>query len=134
MFADIEVIVKGGNHCIQTAANPTKIPLNPWSDSGKVWSWIHTDFSEQTTDRPLVVVVNSFTKYIDAQWLRPLTSQPLIKYLRRLFRHFGPPETIVSDNGRQFTSLEFARFCEEFNIIHFRCVPGRRRVMDRPRG
>ena len=30
----------------------------------------------------------------------------------------------MSDNGRQFTSAEFARFCAEFSLVHLRTAPG----------
>lgn len=53
----------------------------------------------------------------------PATSNATVKYLRQLFRHFGAPETIVSDNGLQFTSTEFATFCAEHNIVHLRSSP-----------
>ncbi|XP_003741771.1 uncharacterized protein LOC100906695 [Galendromus occidentalis] len=71
----------------------------------------------------LLNVVVSFSKYVDAQWLPSLTAATLISYLRQLFRHFSPPNTIVSDIGAQFTSQEFAQFCSELNIVHLRCAP-----------
>lgn len=68
------------------------------------------------------VVVDSFSKYVDAQWLPSLTTASLITYLGQLFRHFGRPDTIVSDNGGQFVSADFAQFCAP-DIVHLRCAP-----------
>ncbi|KHJ99147.1 hypothetical protein OESDEN_00855 [Oesophagostomum dentatum] len=38
-------------------------------------------------------------------------------------RHFGNPETIVSDNGRQFASREFAELYNENGVAQVRSPP-----------
>ena len=48
--------------------------------------------------------------------MKDATSSEAIRYLRQLFAQFGIPETIVSDNGTQFTSTDFKE-CR-FNGIH----------------
>ena len=123
MVADVERVVRECSHCIQVAPKPIRSPLIPWPNTGTVWSRIHIDLGEPTRGKVFIIVVDSFSKYLDAQWLGSTTSEAVIFYLRRLFRHFGPPETIVSDNGRQFTSTEFAHFCSEFNVVHLRSAP-----------
>ncbi|XP_003743026.1 uncharacterized protein K02A2.6-like [Galendromus occidentalis] len=123
MASDVEHVVRSCSLCIDSAANPVRVPLAPWPNTDKVWSRIHIDFGEPKRGKTFVVVVDSFSKYVDAQWLPALTAAGLISYLRQLFRHFGPPDTIVSDNGAQFTSQEFAQFCSDLNIIHLRCAP-----------
>ncbi|KAK6028340.1 hypothetical protein OSTOST_05615 [Ostertagia ostertagi] len=40
----------------------------------------------------------------------------------------GFPETLVSDNGSQFTSLEFTEFCKKNGITHIRSPPYHRTV------
>jgi len=57
--------------------------------------------------------------FIDAEWLNPAAVNVTVNYLRTIFRHFGAPETIVSDNGTQFTSTEFAKLCPEFVVEWF---------------
>ena len=65
--------------------------------------------------------MDSFSKFLDATW-NGLTANALVAYLRIVFRHFGPPETVVSDNGSQFSSSEFASLCAEFRVTHLRCA------------
>jgi transposase InsO family protein len=36
--------------------------------------------------------------------------------MRSFVHRFGIPKEIVSDNGTQFRSAEFAQFCQEFGI------------------
>ena len=41
-----------------------------------------------------------------------------LNFLKEIFSRFGVPETIVSDNGTQFTSCEFAKFCKFYFYEH----------------
>ncbi|PIO53421.1 hypothetical protein TELCIR_25244 [Teladorsagia circumcincta] len=51
------------------------------------------------------------------------TSIATLRELRRLFAQFGLPQIIVSDNGTQFTSVEFQDFCRNNGIKHVRSPP-----------
>ncbi len=48
------------------------------------------------------------------------TASATLRQLRQLFAQFGMPETIVTDNGTQFTSAEFAAYCSRNGINHLR--------------
>ncbi|XP_062558023.1 uncharacterized protein K02A2.6-like [Armigeres subalbatus] len=43
--------------------------------------------------------------------------------LQGIFARFGMPETIVSDNGRQFVSEQFELFCDSNGILHLKTPP-----------
>ena len=51
------------------------------------------------------------------------TATATIQVLRTVFARFGIPESIVSDNGPQFTSSEFTEFCHVNGIRHVRVPP-----------
>jgi len=46
-----------------------------------------------------------------------------IKMLKEIFARNGYPVTMTTDNGRQFTSEEFARFCKECGITLYNTIP-----------
>ena len=50
-------------------------------------------------------------------------SSGIIRFLHELFNRFGIPDTIVSDNGKQFTAKEFKDFCKAFLIVHISIRP-----------
>ncbi|XP_055903718.1 uncharacterized protein K02A2.6-like [Eupeodes corollae] len=51
------------------------------------------------------------------------TSETTIKALQTIFAIEGLPETLVSDNGSQFSSSVFAEFCHELGIVHIKTAP-----------
>ncbi|PIO65753.1 integrase core domain protein [Teladorsagia circumcincta] len=46
------------------------------------------------------------------------TSTATIEEFSRIFSQFGYPETLVTDNGTQFSSKEFSEFCTRNGIKH----------------
>ena len=60
------------------------------------------------------------------------TAQRTIVELRKIFAAYGLPEQLVSDNGPQLISAEFASFMKMNGIKHIRCSPYHRRQMGLP--
>lgn len=77
----------------------------------EAWSRIHIDVGAPAKGRAFIIVV----------W--PIVGHR-VPSSGIIFHHFGPPESIVTFNGSQFTSTEFAKFCSEFGIVHLlnRCT------------
>ena len=51
------------------------------------------------------------------------TSQATIRALRQFFATYGLPQQLVSDNGPQFSSVEFAAFLARNGVKHIRSSP-----------
>lgn len=50
-------------------------------------------------------------------------SKEMIRLLKEIFSRFALPKVIVSNNGTQFTSDIFNRFCQTNNIKHIKPAP-----------
>ncbi|KHJ97228.1 integrase core domain protein [Oesophagostomum dentatum] len=70
-----------------------------------------------------LVIVDAYSKWPEIIEMTSTTSLATIRDSTRLFAQFGNPETIVSDNGSQFASREFAEFCNSNGITHVRSPP-----------
>ena len=70
-----------------------------------------------------LVVIDSHSNWIKVVPLTSATSLTVVQKLRTLFAQLGLPETIVSDNGTQFTSQEFQQFLKENGIVHITSSP-----------
>ena len=64
-----------------------------------------------------IVAVDYFTKWVEAEPLNKISSAKVINFLiKNILCRYGIPLKIVSDNGLQFDSEEFADWCQEHGI------------------
>jgi len=52
----------------------------------------------------IIVTVDFFTKWVEAEPTENITSSDIIKFLINAFARHGVPQVITTDNGVQFTS------------------------------
>ena len=65
----------------------------------------------------LVVGIDYFTKWIEAEPLASITQQNVKSFVwMNIVCRFEVPRVLVSDNGRQFDNALFKNFCEHFGI------------------
>lgn len=113
---DIEVMAKNCRECIETGPSPHKTPTQMWTTPETPWNRIHLDFAGPHAGQTFVIVVDSTTKWLEVERVRPPNSAEVIKTLRRLFVTFGIPDTMVPDNGTAFASQEMKDFCTRNGI------------------
>ena len=70
-----------------------------------------------------MLVVDYASSYVEISKLAATTSPDVIMHLRSISARHGIPETVVSDNGPQDASHEFARFASEEGFIHITSSP-----------
>ena len=64
----------------------------------------------------LLVTVDKFTKWIEAWPISAIKSEQAVLFFLDIIHRFGVPNSIIMDNGTQFTNKEFLRFCDEHHI------------------
>ncbi|KAF2889808.1 hypothetical protein ILUMI_16365, partial [Ignelater luminosus] len=65
-----------------------------------------------------LVITDAFSKSVEVCEVTRADSQSTIEVVREVCSRFGLPKTIVSDNGSQFTSAEFQKYCKLNGICH----------------
>ena len=119
---DLEQLVQGCHTCQMHQKTPSKAPLHPWEWSNKPWQRIHIDYAE-LSGKTYLVIVDSYSKWLEVVPTRGSTSDITIRELRKLFATHGLPDICVSDNGSEFTSEEFATFMSRNGIRHITTAP-----------
>ncbi|CAJ2666715.1 unnamed protein product [Trifolium pratense] len=62
-------------------------------------------------NRYLIVAVDYFTKWVEAEPLSDITSLRILRFFKRnMLARFGIPQVVVTDNGTQFTDKDFQAF------------------------
>ena len=71
-----------------------------------------------------LLVVDSYSRYIEIALLKRTTSSEVITHLKSIFARHGIPELIVSDNGPQYSSEELRNLCANTNVDMSPAVSG----------
>lgn len=66
----------------------------------------------------LLVIVDSFTKYVNLTAVRSTKSKASIKVFQNYFSLFGVPTRLITDRGTSFTSKKFKTFTRSVGIKH----------------
>ena len=119
---DIELIVRNCSECQEVRNLPPVAPLTPWMWPGSPWSRIHVDYAEYEK-KDYLVITDAYSKWPEVIPMNSTTSLATIKELRSLFASYGLPRQVVSDNGPQFRSEEFAEFLRQNGVKHVRVAP-----------
>ena len=64
----------------------------------------------------LLVVIDKFSKWIEAQPIGKIQSEQAVQFFTDIVHRFGVPNSMITDNGTQFTGKEFLRFCDDYHI------------------
>ena len=95
--------------------------LNPINNPWPFAQWgldIISPFPRATGNRRFIlVVVDYFTKWVEAEALANIRDVDTKKFVwRNIVTNFGVTESLVSDNGLQFDSKTFYKFCSDLDI------------------
>jgi hypothetical protein len=82
-----------------------KVPLHTWSAPTKSKQRVHMDFGK-LEGQMLLILVDSFSKWLEVWLMLSTTSERVIEKLRRVISVFGLPECLVADNGPPFGAEE----------------------------
>lgn len=90
------------------------------------WELISIDFVGPLTrskrgNTVMLVIVDWITKYVIVHPMRSADAVRMVEFLEReVFLKFSRPRIILSDNGKQFTSLVFQALLAKHKIIHMK--------------
>jgi transposase InsO family protein len=64
----------------------------------------------------LLVAIDKFSKWIKVRPLNSIRSEQAVSFFTNIIHRFGVPNSIITDNGTQFTGRKFLDFCEDHHI------------------
>lgn len=122
MDQDIEEVSRSCDLCYKNF-KPSASPVLSWPSAGSPWARVHIDYAGPIDNKYFLVIVDSFTKFLDVQMSSSMTSNTTIELLRKSFCNFGLPEVIVSDNAPYFVSQEMQQFLDSNGVRHVTPAP-----------
>jgi hypothetical protein len=64
----------------------------------------------------LLVAVDKFSKWIEGPPIFNIHSEEAVSFFTDIIYRFSIPNTIITDNGTQFTRKKFLNFCNDNHI------------------
>ena len=119
----IEQKVKECPDCQTVRNNPPSAMMHPWAWPDSPWKRIHIDFAGPFLNSMFLIVTDSHSKWLEVIPMASTTTEKTLDALRTLFAAYGLPEQLVSDNGPQFTSVEFEQCMKLNGIKHIKVAP-----------
>lgn len=109
---DIEVLGLNCDACRSVRDAPPRHSIHSWEFPAGPWQRLHADFA-QLYGKYYIIVVDAYSKWLEAEEIRNTSAFETIKFFRNLFSKFGLPLQLVTDNVPPFQSLEFKDFCQK---------------------
>jgi transposase InsO family protein len=64
----------------------------------------------------LLVAIDKFSKWVEVRPITNLKAEQAVTFFTDIVHRFGVPNSIITDNGSQFTGRKFLEFCDKFHI------------------
>ncbi|XP_045170972.2 uncharacterized protein K02A2.6-like [Mercenaria mercenaria] len=106
--------------CVKYRAANSKEPLLPHDIPELPWQNVECDLFTFNDEQ---YRVDAFSHHIEIDHLPTISSKTVIRKLKVHFSRLDAPVEIKTDNARQFTSDEFAKFAAEWNFKHVTSSP-----------
>ena len=118
---EIEDMVKSCQQCV-ISDNQKFEPLIPSKFPDRPWDKVATDLMH-LKGHEYLVVVDYYSRFIEVALLKDTLSKTVIIHLKSIFSRHGIPTTVISDNGPQYSSSEFAAFARDYGFHHVTSSP-----------
>ena len=97
-------------------------PLIPSEFLSLPWQKLATDLFYWKGSAHLLII-DYYSRYIETTKLSSESSSEVIRHTKSIFSRHGIPKHMFSDNGPQYSSLEYKKFAEEYGFLHTTSSP-----------
>ncbi|KAF0751986.1 Integrase catalytic domain-containing protein [Aphis craccivora] len=95
---EIEVYAKSCKHCAEKQNNPPKCSIS-WTEKPIPWYRLHIDHAEPFMGSYFLILVDTYSKWLESKIVLSLSRKTTIKHLREIFSRLELPAVVVSYNG-----------------------------------
>ena len=114
---DIQDRVATYGHFLEKRPSQAREPMLPSLLPDRPFQKVGVDLCE-FRGLQYLVIVDYYSRYTDLAHLPNIMFLMVVNKMKNSFAHHGIPETVISDNGTQFTSAEFKTFSVDWHFQH----------------
>ena len=123
MSAKVKQLVESCETCRKYDCAQSKETLKSSKIPTRPWEHITTDLFP-FKGKEFLITVDYYSNFWEIDQLASTSATTVITKLKNHFARYGYPDTVVSDNGPQFPSGEFAHFSKTWEFKHSTISPG----------
>ena len=114
MSTELKEYISKCDICMAHRPGLAKEPLQQHEFVARPWSKVGADLCD-LHGRTLLVVCDYYSNFIEVENISKSTTHGVSKALKTMFSRYGVPNELVTDNGPQFASAEFATFTKSWH-------------------
>ena len=122
MSTELKEYISKCDICMAHRPGLAKEPLQQHEFVARPWSKVGADLCD-LHGRTLLVVCDYYSNFIEVENISKSTTHGVSKALKTMFSRYGVPNELVTDNGPQFASAEFATFTKSWGFEHTTSSP-----------
>ena len=115
MSSELKEYISKCDICMTHRSMPGKEPMIEHEFAAWPWAKVGADLCDDA-GRILLVVCDYYSNYIEVEHLHRATTITVTRALRNMFYRNGVPDVLISDNGPQFATDEFAKFARNWKF------------------
>ena len=123
MNAEIKQYITQCEICSQYSTKQAKETLMSHEPTDRPWEKVAVDICN-FDNKDYIITVDYFSNFWEIDRLQDTKASTCVKKLKSHFARNGIPDVVISDNGPQFTSSEFAQFRRDRGFDHRTSSPG----------
>ena len=117
MSAQIEDKVSNCQVCAQHRKSNQREPLLPHDTPQRPWAKVGGDLFE-IEGQTFMILVDYYSGFFEIDSLKQTKSKNIIRCCKTQFARYGIPDVLITDNGPQFSSVEFQNFSSDYQFEH----------------
>ena len=122
MSKQIDDLVSNCDICCSYQRDNSKEPMIEKPIPKNPWEIVASDIFYLLGKR-FIIVVDTYSKFVDLQHLSDLSAESTIQSLKEFFARYGVPKVLYSDSGTQYTSFKFKKFSDQWGFKHVITTP-----------
>lgn len=120
--AEIKEVCQNCETCAKFVQKQQKEPMQSHKIPDLPWQIVSQDiFTLHSTQ--YLVTVDHYSDYFEIDCLPDLSSETVVNHTKQHFARHGVPEVVVTDNGPQYVSAEYAEFAKSWEFSHVTSSP-----------